>query len=686
MIVIENLSLSSFLQVFILCLKEKQKHRNYFLYYIDSSPRAEKFARKLSLIFSVHIEKLNFICDDLVDEKGYNFRLKIQYNDLMKIFSKISKKNLPSDKYLSGYIQLYLLTTNWPKKYEPNSVTNKSLSKILLMLQASAIQSKNNLKNDRTLFIIEKRPWIIILRNYANDIGIRLHTKKVFYYTFLNYLSLFHILRKISHLMRYITRYVSKKSTHKINKNESFSQVPFSQDGFSVDRNNIPKIICDQVMQFFGASSFWLSSELLPDSIVFVSKTHTISQNELDDINQAGMSFIALSSRIADGLNVPFYPFNKKYASNYLKDKHVKKFTWEEKIVAQCSSEYIKQKRIWKDFFNITGAKIYVSHGKCLLSPIPAASAIDEMGGISALWQTSYYEFPNPYAAVFSDVYFPFSPKVAECEKKSGSAIKYLVSTGYIFDHRFQLLDAPAKAIKRKLRNQGAEKIISFFDGGSIGDERWNVSRINIQKDYQFWFEKVLEEPWLGLIIKSKRPGDLRIRLGETVGLLNEVIQTGRCYFNEEYDDRTGKNLKSRPSEAALASDIAIAQFLSAGSAGLEAALCGTPTLLFDRYGLKHSQFYNLGVGRVVFNDWDIMWDTLKEHWIKEPIQGFGDWSPIRDDLDPFSDGKSAYRMTTYLNWLLEGFKQGLERETILADAAERYVNQWGDDKVVYMA
>ena len=672
MIVIENLSLSSFLQVFILCLKEKQKHRNYFLYYIDSSPRAEKFARKLSLIFSVHIEKLNFICDDLVDEKGYNFRLKIQYNDLMKIFSKISKKNLPSDKYLSGYIQLYLLTTNWPN-YEPNSVTNKSLSKILLMLQASAIQSRKILKNGRILFIIENRPWIIILRNYAKDNGIQLYRKIYF-------------LSKVYFLMKRITGYISKKSSHKINKNESFSQIPFSQDGFSVDRNNIPKIICDQVMQFFGASSFWSSSELLPDSIIFVSKSHTISQNELDDINQTGMSFIAMSSRIANGLNVPFYPFDKKDASKYLKDKHVKKLTWEEKIVAQCSSGYIQQKRIWKDFFNITGAKIYVSHGKCLLSPIPAASAIDEMGGISALWQTSYYEFPTPLAPVFADVYFPFSPKVAECEKKSGSAIKYLVSVGYIFDHRFQLLDAPAKAIKRKLRNQGAEKIISFFDGGSVGDVRWNVSRINIQKDYQFWFEKVLEEPWLGLIIKSKRPGDLRIRLGATVDLLNEVIQTGRCYFNEDYNDRTGKNLKSRPSEAALASDIAIAQFLSAGSAGLEAALCGTPTLLFDRYGLKHSQFYNLGVGRVVFNDWDVMWDTLKEHWIKKPIQGFGDWSPIRDDLDPFSDGKSAYRMTTYLNWLLEGFKQGLERETILADAAERYVKQWGDDKVVYMS
>jgi hypothetical protein len=70
------------------------------------------------------------------------------------------------------------------------------------------------------------------------------------------------------------------------------------------------------------------------------------------------------------------------------------------------------------------------------------------------------------------------------------------------------------------------------------------------------------------------------------------------------------------------------------------------------------------------------------DHWKKKPILGFGDWSPILDDLDPFRDGKAAYRITTYLNWLLEGFNQGRDRETILSDAAERYSQKWGADKI----
>ena len=62
---------------------------------------------------------------------------------------------------------------------------------------------------------------------------------------------------------------------------------------------------------------------------------------------------------------------------------------------------------------------------------------------------------------------------------------------------------------------------------------------------------------------------------------------------------------------------------------------------------------------------------------------GFGDWSSIIDDLDPFRDGKAAYRMGTYLNWLIQGYEQGLEKEVVMKNAAEKYRKQWGDDKVI---
>ena len=80
----------------------------------------------------------------------------------------------------------------------------------------------------------------------------------------------------------------------------------------------------------------------------------------------------------------------------------------------------------------------------------------------------------------------------------------------------------------------------------------------------------------------------------------------------------------------------------------------------------------------------EIQVDAIMEHFnTPEGISGFGDWASIIDDLDPFRDGMAAFRMGTYLEWLIEGFENNLDREVIMANAAGRYKKQWGTDKVI---
>ena len=69
--------------------------------------------------------------------------------------------------------------------------------------------------------------------------------------------------------------------------------------------------------------------------------------------------------------------------------------------------------------------------------------------------------------------------------------------------------------------------------------------------------------------------------------------------------------------------------------------------------------------------------------FLNQRVQGFGDLSSIIDELDPFRDGKDAYRIGTYLNWLIQGYEQGLTKEVVLANAAEKYRDNWGSDKVI---
>ncbi len=264
-------------------------------------------------------------------------------------------------------------------------------------------------------------------------------------------------------------------------------------------------------------------------------------------------------------------------------------------------------------------------------------------------------------------------------ETKSTSEIRYHVTTGYLGDHRFPMLRNIAQLTRQKLEQHGAKRILAYFDENTADDSRWSAGHQSVRRDYSFLLSKVIEEPWLGLVIKPKNPRSLRGRLGPVAELLNQAEETGRCVGHE------GGAIQGShtPAEAALAADVAIHGHLYAASAGLDAALAGVPTLLFDGEGWPVSPLYQLGVDRVVFNDWDSLWEACSTHWSTEGgIPEFGDWSPMLDEIDPFRDGRAAERMGTYLKWLIDDFKDGLDRDTAMAQAAERYCQAWGQDKI----
>ena len=129
---------------------------------------------------------------------------------------------------------------------------------------------------------------------------------------------------------------------------------------------------------------------------------------------------------------------------------------------------------------------------------------------------------------------------------------------------------------------------------------------------------------------------------------------------------------------------VCISGHLNAGTAAFECALAGLPTLLVDREGAPDSKLYDLPAEKVVFKTWPHTIDAVMEHFQSaNGVPGFGDWSSMIAELDPFRDGLAAKRLGTYLQWLLEGFRQGKERGVVMAEAAERYQREWGVDKVL---
>ena len=90
------------------------------------------------------------------------------------------------------------------------------------------------------------------------------------------------------------------------------------------------------------------------------------------------------------------------------------------------------------------------------------------------------------------------------------------------------------------------------------------------------------------------------------------IIATGRCYLCSEAGDFRSN---TPPILAGLASDVAIHGHLHAGTAALECALSGIPTLLINREGVRDSMLDQLGLGEVIFSDWDSAFDALIKYF-----------------------------------------------------------------------
>jgi hypothetical protein len=221
---------------------------------------------------------------------------------------------------------------------------------------------------------------------------------------------------------------------------------------------------------------------------------------------------------------------------------------------------------------------------------------------------------------------------------------------------------------------------LAYFDENSQAGKWWMIGHGITREHYAFLLERVLEDPGLGLVLKPKVPATLRARLGPVAQLLERAERTGRCYVFA--DGVLHGNYP--PAAAALAADVAIHGHASAGTAACEAALAGVPTLVMDREGWPASPLYRLGEGNVVFRDWPTLWDACRAHWARPgSVPGFGDWSPLLDDLDPFRDGRAGSRLASYIRSLLDVFQSGGNREDALAAATEQYAAKWGHHMVI---
>ncbi len=656
------------------------------LYYGDCSDFGLRLAHFTLWSIKAELKRFDFNLFDIRDQNGDLLWWKIEFEESIAI-QEFIRDHPEFQKILKGYetnnkISLFLLRSIM--SFDLRGKDPFLLSKILFLSKVISLRHYRQGKSINMFLVSSQRPWLAELGKWVGRGNFTIIPVSE-----LDFNAKQFILRseRIKHLLKQL-KYLKMRIRHKWQTGKS----PAVTSDKNIKHSSAPKIAVEyyghlnlESPALFSDLFFCQQSNIPREDILVYFKHPTLPATDKawQEIKRYGMSAIAVNSNATVTPHIPVF----HYRSPKVKMEFPQNGTLNRndflirKSLHRQIADYNKQYDFWINFITRSNIKIHASWYKHGASYFALADALQATGGVAIIYQRSFESAPNPWTITATDVVFGFSKLGAHLGKDLNSIIPYYVVTGYLGDYRFPFAKKQAGDIRDRLHKHGARKILAYFDENSVDDSRWNIGHDITQGNYSYLLNKVLETPWLGLVLKPKVPATLRRKLGPAVSrLLDRAVQTNRCFICEE-----GNIFGSHPpSMVAQAADVAIHGHLFAATAGVESALTGTVTLMLDREGYSTSPLYNLGVGQVIFKNWGDLWHACQDHWNSpKGIPNFGGWSLMIDDIDPFRDGKAAERMGTYLHWLLEGFKAGLSRETVLADAAQRYTKIWGKDKIL---
>lgn len=664
-------------------------------FYFDASSLALYLAWATAWAVGIQVERLEYKLEDVTDEFGQPIRKRVDGQDLaiaqkqaMKLPAIQSALNeIHNRPRFSTFLAKRVVLTPPPSLH--------SIRKAIYMVHIASWQIRRlGLQSVPTTLFVERAPWLESVNSIAEGRGINIaYAARSF--NLRRYIR--NILpRGMANVLLLVRQGRTREAFGLLNKSLVRPQNKIAAKKSAVNANGSKTSVPQYVVaaEFTGQMNldyperhsnlfFWQQSRLKGRDmmVTFTAATCPLDESNWNELSRSGMSAVVTYPGASLVAHAPVYSPSSSPARSVGLQLAGAQNGLEKKWLKQQFSEYERLRHFWTGLFDQNDVRVFVTYNK-LDAPICAISdAIQSLGGISVAYERSFGSFASPDFSASSDIMFNFSQTSVDLETESGSTTGYQVVTGYLGDHRFPLIKESAGSIRKGLEKNGAEHIVAFFDENAPDDDRFSLGHTLTQKNYSFLLEKVLANDWFGLVLKPKSPTTLHRRLGPVSELLKQAEATGRCFMFHE----GGIQAWHPPSAAAFAADITIHGHLWAGTAGIEAALAGVPTLLMDLEGWKVEPLYGLGLGRVVFEDWDELWEACSQHWSShDGIPGFGNWGSTLDKLDPFRDGRAAERMGTYIEWLLEGLRSGQDRDTVLANTAERYGAQWGHDKVTH--
>ena len=363
MIIIEFINFKTFLY---LLSKRKYLKKNYgteIKYVYENKIFLNFYIIFIKNIIRFNIQKLNFKLVDIRENSGELLSLKILRNDLFQIEEDIEKKinnyfkdlKIPKNKINSNeknYIYQSILTETIKNK--------KSLWRIIFLVN---VINKFFYKKHK-IILFNERTWQNIISDYSNMFDI----KTIYINKFFNFNKLFS-LDSLIILAKYLIA-ITKQKKYK--------------DKIIFDFNN--KILCESYGQInlfnkcYKSDFFWLLNSNFQRKNVFFDCKNKEDQIYLNKNN------------ISSSLNYNFKSLTNNGTDNNLSKifQKNKNITNEQLYINNTFEKYNIEKKILQNYYKKNNIKAIFNWYRYDQSHILKHEAINEIGGISCLWQFAF--------------------------------------------------------------------------------------------------------------------------------------------------------------------------------------------------------------------------------------------------------------------------------------------------------
>jgi hypothetical protein len=423
---------------------------------------------------------------------------------------------------------------------------------------------------------------------------------------------------------------------------------------------------------------WWRKSSVDPSHVIYMFEREDIqpTRNNVTQVQNLGIKSVALNSKFLGdnpGLLIKgdtaqhfLIPLQRLGLALKLGWKGLAADDFSRAVLALVSWQYFTGNKL-SDIYKTLNLKVVFHFEDAGMDMISLASAMNDSIRIGTHWAS--HTGINQTSSRCHQVYFFWGRHDAQLVLDAMTTSRSLLIAGcFLSDHSNKTAYRDAQEAANGMRKRGARYILTLLDGSA-----------SCPNFYKFFLQWLVDDPSLGLLIKSKSKSWKEVSKNGLNGLVKRANNTNRIYIIDP---------KASPADATLFSDFAVG--ISSISALAVAALNESRVIFLDYERIDQGPqssyciLHSLGLNRCVFYEPELLRQAVVDYFENPSANpNLGDATPILDQLDPFRDGKASQRIGEFVTSYLEALNRGSNSDDATRYATDKYAEKWGKDKVI---